>query len=403
MTKKLQGYIKSCKIEKFYSTKDNRFIVAGYASKPIVDRVNDIVLPEAFQKSLHNFYEGKLRLPLLFEHSFPIGKIIEAEVRKDGFFVKAEVGSGWEEADKARKMIEQGVINYFSIGFIISEDGATYEEHEGRHIRIIKELDLVEISAVSVPANGQAIFEIDDVDNGKSIQIKGVKLLSDGSYVNDIPACQDALFSYTEKGIDVKVLEEDKDNIPEEQKAVCGKLDWPLADRDRVWDKSEAWRRIKQWVTDGTGDLNKLNVTKMKQIHFWYDEEEPENVSSYKLLFCDYIDNKVYAIPRAIFACAVVIQGGRGGLDIPEKDLAGVKRKVAHYYHRLNEKAPWEREKSYYLPEEVEPLVEIKLVEKLAKQKEQEQKQIQEEKLSQLLKAVSDLHKLIKDENKEGN
>ena len=73
----LKGYVKSYKFNKFY-TKENKFIIAGYASRAIVDRVDDLVLPQAFSKSLENFKQGKLKLPLLLEHKTPIGKILGA-------------------------------------------------------------------------------------------------------------------------------------------------------------------------------------------------------------------------------------------------------------------------------------------------------------------------------------
>ena len=342
---RMKGYVKSCEFNKFY-TRGNRFIIAGYASKAIVDRVDDLVLPQAFSKSLENFRQGKLKLPLFLEHGTPIGKVLNAEIREDGFYVEAEIASGWEEADKARKMIQEGVLNYFSIGFTIpNSDGVLFEEVEGKVVRVIKDLDLLEISVVSVPANAEALFEIEDTGNGKNIQVKSVELLLENEEKNN------------------------KENvIMLETKKVSGKTDWPLADRDRLWDADSAVKRLRKWASeDGSGDPEQMDWKKYQLVHFWYDDSKPENFTSYKLPFCDVIDGKVYAIPRGIFAVAAVLQGARGGVDIPEKDIEQIKKKVETYYHKLGEKAPWEREKSFLLPEEF--MLEVKSeIDKLRKE-----------------------------------
>jgi len=43
-------------------------------------------------------------------------------------------------------------------------------------------------------------------------------------------------------------------------------------------------------------------------------------------------------------AAAAVLQGARGGVDIPEEDMDAVRRHIAQHYHQWDEKAPWERE-----------------------------------------------------------
>jgi len=44
------------------------------------------------------------------------------------------------------------------------------------------------------------------------------------------------------------------------------------------------------------------------------------------------------------YAAAAVMQGSRGGVDLPQKDIPRVKSHLAKYYDKLGDEAPWERD-----------------------------------------------------------
>ncbi len=122
--------------------------------------------------------------------------------------------------------------------------------------------------------------------------------------------------------------------------------DSPLTDRDREWDASAAERRVRAW----SGGEDDMNWSKYRQAFFWYDEESPELFGSYKLGFADIINNRLTATPRGIFAVAAVIMGARGGVDIPEAEMAKVKSHVEKYYTKMAKEwddetiiAPWNK------------------------------------------------------------
>lgn len=77
--------------------------------------------------------------------------------------------------------------------------------------------------------------------------------------------------------------------------------------------------------------------------HVWYDADSKGNFTSYKLLIADVIDGRLRAVPRGVFAAAAVMQGSRGGVDLPEKDIDRVKSHLAKYYDKLEETAPWDQ------------------------------------------------------------
>jgi hypothetical protein len=121
--------------------------------------------------------------------------------------------------------------------------------------------------------------------------------------------------------------------------AVTPFQDFPLADRDREWDGDEADKRVRKWA----GAEDKPNE-KYKIAHIWYDEANQDKFSAYKLPIADVIDDKLYAVPRAIIAAAAVVDGARGGVKIPEEDIPAVKDHIAKYYKKMGETPPWERD-----------------------------------------------------------
>jgi hypothetical protein len=120
--------------------------------------------------------------------------------------------------------------------------------------------------------------------------------------------------------------------------AVVGFQDLPLADRDREWDGDEAEKRVRRWA-DAEDEPNE----KYRKAFVWYDQDEPDNFGSYKLPIADVIGNDLRAVPRAIMAAGNVMQGARGGVKIPKKDIDGVKSHLAKYYKKMGEQPPWER------------------------------------------------------------
>lgn len=119
--------------------------------------------------------------------------------------------------------------------------------------------------------------------------------------------------------------------------AVTAFQDLPLADRDREWDGAAAEKRVRAWA-DAEGDPNE----QYRDAHVWYDADAKQNFTAYKLLIADVVDGKLVAVPRGVFAAAAVMQGSRGGVDLPAKDVDRVKSHLAKYYRKLDETPPWE-------------------------------------------------------------
>ena len=119
--------------------------------------------------------------------------------------------------------------------------------------------------------------------------------------------------------------------------AVTSFQDLPLADRDREWDGAAAEKRVRKWA----GAEDEPNQ-KYRDAHVWYDAEKKENFTAYKLLIADVVDGELKVVPRGVMASGNIMQGARGGADLPKKDIDRVKSHLAKYYKKMGDTPPWE-------------------------------------------------------------
>ena len=126
-----------------------------------------------------------------------------------------------------------GSTRKMSIGFNIADS-----EMDGR-LRILKEIDLHEISLVTFPANPAA-------------SVSGFK-------------------------------------------AVTPFKDFPIASRSRSWDSTEAIARVR-----AHSDSTESPSSTYRNFFLWYDADDAENFGAYKMSFVDIIDGEPHVIPRAI-------------------------------------------------------------------------------------------------------
>ena len=88
--------------------------------------------------------------------------------------------------------------------------------------------------------------------------------------------------------------------------------DLPLADRNREWDAAAADKRVREWA-----DAEDEPDAKYRDAHVWYDKDNKDNFGAYKLLIADIVGGKLTAVPRGVMAAGAVMQGSRGGVDLP--------------------------------------------------------------------------------------
>ena len=137
-----------------------------------------------------------------------------------------------------------------------------------------------------------------------------------------------------DQGIDEDDVEEQEGAtmpMPIVMRSASGASDLAFADRDTAWDAAAADKRVQDYA----GGADNMDWAKYGQAFFYVDESNKELLGSYKLQFADVINGELKAIPKAIFAVAGVLNGARGGVDIPAADVATIKGKVSAYYAKM--------------------------------------------------------------------
>jgi hypothetical protein len=111
----------------------------------------------------------------------------------------------------------------------------------------------------------------------------------------------------------------------------------PTADKDRDWDWSE--RGAEQ--VDAM--LEKGGWKRVANAHAWYDDtlgDPPAQKGAYKLPHHELIDGQLKVVWRGVASAMNVLAGGRGGVDIPDKDRRAVWRHLARHYEQFDEEPP---------------------------------------------------------------
>jgi len=128
---------------------------SGYASTFLgaPDAYGDLIAPGSFADSLAEHKAAGTTPALLFSHmtSEPIGRWTSIKEDRHGLHVEGKLTLGTQRGQEVRALMQDDALG-LSIGFRINPGGVDYQGQN----RILKSLELVEISAVSIPANPAA-------------------------------------------------------------------------------------------------------------------------------------------------------------------------------------------------------------------------------------------------------
>ena len=184
-------------------------------------------------------------------------------------------------------LVEEGIIKASSVGF------KPIEVEDNKFLKN----ELLEISFVNVPANQNALA------------LSGAQLAMTKGYNPEL------IKQVT--GIDIK---EDKKAIPYKK--------YPHAPEDMEWD--------------GSSEVKAASVEDLKVMCAWYDSEDAENKSAYKMPH-----HTVDGYKTVLAGCQAAMgamMGARGGVDIPEADSKAVYAHLAKHYAEFDKEPPMMRE-----------------------------------------------------------
>lgn len=281
---------------------DEEGVINGIASvADLKDLHGEVIDPGAFTKHLSK----QNKVQFLADHDTR-NRIGIAEMEEQGLKLKMKgmLNMAKQLAVDTLSDVKFSIKHKLPLGLSIGFETLKDEVMDG--VRHLKEIKLWEVSVVTFPANPKA-----RVQSAKSL----------------------------------------------EGKAVVPFQDFPLADRARPFSKPKADRRVREWAGAEDGLISAAIWNKYAKCFVWWDKENPDKFSSYKLLITDIVDDKKTAIPRAIFAAAAVVQGARGGLDVPNSDLPGIKAHLTKYFDKMDLDAPFDDQDGADLPDEVKALM----------------------------------------------
>ncbi len=125
---------------------------SGFASTfNNIDLDHDIIARGAFLKTLQS--DRKVKLLWQHNHAEIIGSFLKLVETEAGLEVEGRLNLGTRRGMEAIALLRAGDLDSMSIGFRVKKD--EFDPDTG--IRILKELELLEISLVSMPANPLAV------------------------------------------------------------------------------------------------------------------------------------------------------------------------------------------------------------------------------------------------------
>lgn len=318
------------------TVKGEEGVVEFVASTNHVDRAGDIVEQNWDMKS---FRKNPV---FLYGHSYsdlPVGKITRVWTEKVGDKKRSEPGSRRTMirvkfvpgdihpfADSVRRLYEEGFLKAVSVGFRPLERGdVTSEERDalgmGQYGQRFTKSELLEVSAVTVPMNAEALstgvqrgWYGDDETKTSEVSPR------DGADVEAILRALDDIETEEVEATDVEV------------RGAKAPHRTAKAPEGQSWDAAAVWSSI-------ASDYEEDERAK----HYWQvasyrtDDANPDARSTYKLPHHD-ADGKV--VLRGVMAAMAALNGGRGGVDIPDGDRRGVYDHLVAHYKQFDREPP---------------------------------------------------------------
>lgn len=148
--------------------------IAGFFStyEKTPDSYGDIIVPGAFTKTIENRKATGHPFPLCFNHDFSavIGAVNTIEEKEQGPYIEADF-LDTQLGQDVRKMVLSGAIYQFSFAYDVLKWRAPNAEEKGNGvINVLEEVEVYEVSVVTVPANSNA--QVTDIKSAIEAEVK---------------------------------------------------------------------------------------------------------------------------------------------------------------------------------------------------------------------------------------
>lgn len=255
---------------KSFKKSSNTLKIAGYANTIAKDRSGDVITAEAWAKGVDNFRKNPV---LLFQHKHdcPIGKVDKIVVDKKGIFVEASVSEAAERNHGVQTLIKDGALKSFSVGFKV-KDGKYNRNDDSM---TITDLDLLELSIVSVPCNQESLFSLKKSFDSDNDYAEFIKEFSNTSVVEKDNQMSDIEETNTEE-LEVSVEVETSEKSDDVEEVVEEKTEEAAQAVTEEKTEETAQAVTEEKTSDEAAVEEKSNTVEIEEL----DAEEEEILSS---------------------------------------------------------------------------------------------------------------------------
>lgn len=191
------------------NSEGNSLTIEGFANTTNKDRVGDVILEEAWTKGgLDNYLKNPIVLAY-HDPTQPIGEVVDYAINNKGLHVMAEISKA---AGNVYELVKQGVLKAFSVGFKVKD--ADYDKESD--IFVIKDLELYELSVVSIPANADSIFSVKKSFENEEDYLNFKKQYSN-EQVSEVTDKEETTLEDIEKLIDTKIAQKEKKIVKDDK------------------------------------------------------------------------------------------------------------------------------------------------------------------------------------------
>ena len=158
---------------------NEKFVISGVMSRPIVDFENEVIGSEAYADTINTIKERYAKgqpIPMFIEHrrkelSLPVGKVVDAWSDENGLYFRSEIAGG-SIGEPIRELIKGGYLYSVSIGGDALAQKNYFDHTVNKDVKKITKMELRELSLTGLPVNSEAVFSLEKSLNKEQKEVK---------------------------------------------------------------------------------------------------------------------------------------------------------------------------------------------------------------------------------------
>jgi hypothetical protein len=298
----------------------------------VVDREGDVVMPSGIM--VGNYKNNAV---MQWAHKYdelPIAKSVEMWATK----IKA--------VNKSGEDVEQDAVQ---AAVIFQPDDNYHDSYAGLRGSMVRRMYLTGfLNAVSIGFDPQEWEELEhkiDEADGKGVLIQ----ITDGTRFTSwellefsavpVPANPQALMQRSKEfGIDKKIIK----LFLQEMTRYCTEDDGCPLKEKAVIPYKQTGKALDTATWSGPSEVAAADVSDLEIMCTWKADKPPADLVKNDFKLPHHTADGHLLVKAGLIGCGNAMQGARGGVNIPDGEMGGVKTHLEKHYHEFDMKAPWE-------------------------------------------------------------